>query len=221
MATLALIGATGFVGGAVLNEALARGHQVRALARHPFKLATRPRLEVVQADVLVPSQVILGLHGADAVISAYNSGWKNPEQYDEFLQATRALYAGARHAGVKRLLVVGGAGSLFVAPGVQLVDTPQFPAHIKPGALAARDALELLRAEYSLDWTFLSPPPLLLPQDRQGHGERTGSYRVGEDAPLAGHEGYPSSISAADLAVAILDEIEQPRHIRRRFTVAN
>ncbi|MNY41610.1 hypothetical protein D3C86_1764400 [compost metagenome] len=116
-------------------------------------------------------------------------------------------------ASLKRLLVVGGAGSLFVAPGVQLVDTPEFPAEWKEGALGAREALRLLQAETSLDWTFLSPAILLEP------GERTGAYRVGADAPLSTGEG-PGRISAADLAVAILDEIERPQHLRKRFTVA-
>ena len=115
---------------------------------------------------------------------------------------------------MRRLLVVGGAGSLFVAPGVQLVDTPQFPAEWKNGALAARDALNELRTESALDWTFLSPPILLQP------GERTGQYRLGTEAPLMNGD-QPGSISVADLAVAIVDELENPRHVQQRFTVAN
>ncbi len=121
-------------------------------------------------------------------------------------------------AGVKRLLVVSGAGSLFVAPGVQRVDTPEFAAHVPPnvvpGARAARDALTALRGNTTLDWTFLSPPALLAP------GERTGAYRIGaEDLLMAGDK--PAGISVAYLAVAIVDEIEHPRHVRPRFTVAS
>ena len=121
---------------------------------------------------------------------------------------------GVRQSGVRRLLVVGGAGSLFVAPGLQLVDMPEFPAEWKAGALAARDALNELRNESALDWTFLSPPILLQP------GDRTGQYRLGTEAPLMNGD-QPGSISVADLAVAIVDELENPHHLQQRFTVAN
>jgi putative NADH-flavin reductase len=117
-----------------------------------------------------------------------------------------------KKSGVKRLLVVGGAGSLYVAPGVQLVDTPSFPAEWKQGALAARDALNLIRAETTLDWTFLSPPVFLEP------GARTGGFRIGGDEVLMAGD-KPAGITVADLAVAIVDEIETPRHVRSRFTV--
>lgn len=210
---LALIGPTGFVGSAVLTEALQRDHAVTALARAPAKLAPRPGLTAVQADVLDAAQVAAAVRGADAVISAYNPGWKEPDIHDQFLRGTRAIFEGVKQAGVKRLLVVGGAGSLFVAPGVQLVDTPEFPAEWKQGALAAREALNLIQKEATLDWTFLSPPILLVP------GERRGAYRLGQDAPLMDGD-QPGTISVADLAAAIVDEIEKPQHLRQRFTVA-
>ena len=210
---IALIGATGFVGAPLLEELLRRGHEVTVLARHPGKLASRKGLTVVSADAQNAAQVRQAVAGHDAVLSAYNPGWTVPDIHDQFLQGTRAIYAGVREAGVRRLLVVGGAGSLYVAPGLQLVDTPQFPAEYKQGALAAREALNLIRQEQTLDWTFLSPPILLTP------GTRTGQYRVGGEAPLMNGEA-PGTISVQDLAVAIVDEIEQPRHLKQRFTVA-
>ena len=211
---IALIGATGFVGSAVLEELLRRGHQVTALARNPGKITARAGLTVVQADAQDAAQVAKAVAGHDGVVNAYNPGWTVPDIHDQFLIGTRAIYAGVKQAGVKRLLVVGGAGGLYVAPGVQLVDTPNFPAEYKPGALAAREALNLIQSETTLDWTFLSPPILLAP------GERTGQYRLGTDAPLMNGEA-PGGISVADLAVAIADELENPRHVQQRFTVAS
>jgi uncharacterized protein len=209
---LALIGATGFVGSALLTEALARGHSVTALARTPSKLAARPGLTVVQADVLDADQVAKAVAGHDAVLSAYNPGWQEPKLYDVFLQGSKAITAGVKRAGMQRLLVVGGAGSLFVAPGVQLVDTPQFPAEWKVGATAARDALNLLRDEPSLQWTFLSPSAHLEP------GGKQGGYRIGADELLM-KDGAPAHISVGDLAAALIDEAETPKHVRQRFTV--
>jgi len=214
---IALIGATGFVGSAVLQELLQRGHDVTALARDPAKLAAHPKLKVVKADVTDAAQVAQAVEGQQAVVNAYNPGWNAPDLYNAFLAGSRAILAGVKRAGVKRVLVVGGAGSLHVAPGVQLVDTPEFashvPANIVPGAKAARDLLTEIRSETELDWTFLSPAAMLQP------GERKGQFRIGADDLLMDGD-KPGSISVQDLAVAIADEIEQPRHLRQRFTVA-
>lgn len=212
---IALIGATGFVGTPLLTEFLSRGHRVTVLTRKPAKLAPQPGLTVVQADALDAAQVAQAAAGHDAVVSAYNPGWTEPRIGEIFLQATHAIFEGVKQSGVKRFLMVGGAGSLFVAPGVQLVDTPEFPAEIKVAASAARDALNLIQQEIALDWTFLSPAILLNP------GVRTGQYRVGADAPLWAEGGAPGSISVQDMAVAIVDEIESPKHVQKRFTVAN
>lgn len=212
---VALIGATGFVGSPILAELLGRGHQVSVLARNPAKLAARPGLTVLAADALDAAQVAQAVAGHEAVVSAYNPGWSEPQIYELFLRGTRAIVEGVKRAGLKRLLVVGGAGSLFVAPGLQLVDTPPFPAEYKQGALAAREALNELKQESSLDWSFVSPPIALAP------GARSGHYRSGLDDLLPGVGEAPAGISVADLAVAIVDELENPRHLKRRFTVAS
>ena len=215
---IALIGATGFVGAPLVAELLQRGHQVTALVRNPAKLAAQPGLDAKALDAHDADAVATAVRGHDAVVSAFNPGWDAPELYAQFMKGHDAIVGGTERSGVKRLLVVGGAGSLFVAPGVQLVDTPEFASHVPPkivpGAQAARDALTNLRANTALDWTFLSPPAML------AAGERSGRYRVGGEQLLMAGEA-PAGISVADLAVAIADEIEHPKHVRARFTVAS
>lgn len=211
---IALIGATGFVGSKLLDEALRRGHQVTAIVRHPEKLPGSPALIPKATDVYDPAQVAAAVADHDVVLSAFNPGWSEPDIQNLHVKGSRAIVEGVKSAGIRRLIVIGGAGSLFVAPGVQLVDTPQFPAEWKPGALGARQALDELRGEQALDWTSVSPPALLEP------GERTGKYRLGGDELLMDGD-HPARISVDDFAVAVLDEIERPQHSRRRFTVAN
>jgi putative NADH-flavin reductase len=214
MSKIAIIGASGFVGTQLTKEALSRGYDVTAIVRHPEKITLRdPRLSVVKGDVLDEEQVAALVKGHDAVLSAYNAGWENPRLYEDFIRASRAIQEGTRQAGVTRLLVVGGAGSLEIAPGVQLVDTPEFPEAWKSGAQAARDYLNMLKEETRLEWTFISPAILLQP------GERTGKYRVGKDNPVF-DEQKESRISVEDLAVALLDALDQHLYIRERFTVA-
>lgn len=210
---IAVIGASGQIGAFIRDEALARGHQVTAIVRHPEKIPLQdPRLHVVEADIL-KDKVDELVKGHDAVISAYNPGWKNPDMYNEQIEGYKRIISGVKESGIKRLLVVGGAGSLEVAPGVQVLDTTSFSEQVKKGVLATREVLYMLREEKELEWTFLSPPTSIKP------GERTGHYRVGKDQLLKNKEGE-SKISTPDYAVAMLDELENRQHIRERFTVA-
>jgi uncharacterized protein len=210
---IALVGASGFVGSHVLQEALNRGHKVTGIIRHPEEIKVESKnLIVKKGDVLAPNQVSNLFKGHDAVVSAYNAGWKNPNIYSEYLKGAQSIQQEVKKAGVKRLLVVGGAGSLEVAQGKQLVDTPEFPEEWKQGALAARDYLNIIRKEKDLDWTFLSPAVMVVP------GERTGKYNLGTNEAIKNEKGE-SKISVEDLSVAIIDEIENPRHSHQRFTV--
>jgi putative NADH-flavin reductase len=208
---LALIGATGFIGSALRDEALARGHHVSALVGHPEKLPVHAALRPVTIDVLDRDALAQALRGHEAVISAF-SGHAQADVRGYYLRGVEAIVDAVRRAGVLRLLMVGGAGSLEVAPGVQLLDTPQFPAAYRGTAEGARDALRLLRAGSGLAWTMLSPSAIIAP------GERTGRYRLGDDALLVGEDGQ-SRISVQDYAKAMIDELERPAHTGRRFTV--
>ena len=210
---VAIIGASGNIGSFIRDEALARGHQVTAIVRHPEKITVQnPRLTVVKADIL-KDKVDELVKGHDAVISAYSPGWDSPDIYNEQIKGAKAIISGVKKSGIKRLLVVGGAGSLEVSPGVQLIDTADFPEDIKGGVLATRETLYMLKKEKKLDWAFLSPPSTIAP------GERTGRYRLGKDQLLKDKDGE-SKISTQDYAVAMLDELEHPQHTRERFTVA-
>lgn len=214
---IALLGATGFVGSAILKEALNRGHELIAVVRNPEKLTlNNDNLTVVKGDAMDSEALAAAITGADAVVSAYNPGWSNPDIYNEFLKGSQSIQQAVRKSGVKRLLVVGGAGSLFIAPNLQLIDTPEFPGDFKPGALAAREYLNILKEEKELDWTFLSPA---IEMHQGTSGQRKGQYRTGLDNPVF-DTNKRSIISVEDIAVAIVDEIETPKHIRQRFTVA-
>jgi len=209
---LVVIGATGYVGSAILNEALQRNHDVTAIVRDPEKLTPHPRLHAGSSDVFNERELAEIIKRHQAVISAFNAGWKNPDLYNQQLQGTRAIINGVKKAGLSRLLFVGGSGSLEISPGLQSVDSPSFPEEYKPGALAMRDALRMLEGETALDWTVLSPSADLVP------GQRTGRFRMGENELLRDANGE-SRISLQDFAMAMLDEVEQPHHLRRRFTV--
>jgi len=207
-----MIGATGLMGSGILREALARGHQVTAVGRHPERLPRHPNLDPRRGDVMNEAETAALLAGHEVVISAYGPDQDAPDPYDRQLAAYGAILRSVKRAGVKRLLVVGGVGSLEVAPGSLFLDSPAFPEAWKIGGRANRDVLALLRAEPDLEWTCLSPSAMSEP------GERTGRFRLGGDQLLSDARGE-SRISVEDYAVAMLDEVENPRHVRRRFTV--
>ncbi|MER6947284.1 NAD(P)-dependent oxidoreductase [Nonomuraea sp. NPDC000554] len=195
-----LFGATGMVGQRIATELRNRGNDVTALSR-----SGPDKGDVADTATLA--------RGYDVVISAIAPPRDGTEPEAPFLAANRALIDGARKAGVRRLIVVGGAGSLQVAPGLDLVDTPGFPEMYKKESLAQREALKLYREVDDLDWTYVSPAAEIDP------GERTGVYRIGGDQLLTDAEGR-SRISAEDFAVAIADEVENGAHPRKRITVA-
>jgi putative NADH-flavin reductase len=214
---IALIGATGFVGTALLNEALERGHEVVAIARNPEKTEKNSSLlTTFSASAYDVDAIVKAISGADLVLSAFNAGWANPDLYNDFLRGSEAIQEAAKKAGVPRLLVIGGAGSLEIAPGIQLVDTPDFPAEYKTGATAARDYLNILKKETELDWTFFSPAIEMHQGITTG---RTGNYRIGTDNPVFNEE-HRSILSVEDLAVAIIDEAEKHQFSHKRFTAA-
>jgi len=208
-----LFSASGNIGSRILSEALNRGHKVTAAVRHPEKLIlTHKNLTVRKGDILDEKSVAALAKGHDVVVSAYGPAHDDPNGPATYTKAANALINGLKKAGVKRLLAVGGAGSLYVAPGTQLVDTPDFPTAWRAGASGLRDALEVFKKETELEWTFFSPAIMIQP------GTRTGKYRLGKDEPVYDSKGE-SNISIEDYAAAMLDEIEKPRHIRQRFTV--
>ena len=204
---IALIGATGFVGKKILLESLNRGYNVTAIVRNPDKLQTHHRLTAVKGDATDPVTLAPLVAEHDVVISAFNPG------KDESGMGSRSIVDAVKRSGVKRLLVVGGAGSLEIAPGERVIDQPDFPAEWKEGALRTAAFLDELRGEAELDWVFVSPPAVLAP------GERTGKYRTGGAQLMRGADGQ-SRISIEDYAVAMLDEAERPQHSRARFSVA-
>jgi putative NADH-flavin reductase len=213
---IALFGAGGTIGQRIAREALDRGHEVTAVVREPDRFQSPdPRLRVTRGDVLDAGSIAAAVRGHDAVISAVGPGHGGSQSPAMLAQAARELLEGVRRAGVHRLLVVGGAGSLETAPGVQLLDSPSFPAAWKPLALAHRDALQVYRSSGAtgVDWTYFSPADLIQP------GPRTGRYRTGTDQLVVNTAGR-SEISAEDFAVAVLDELEHPANLRRRMTVA-
>ncbi|WP_185211936.1 NAD(P)-dependent oxidoreductase [Sphingobacterium mizutaii] len=211
---VALIGATGFVGSHILEELVHRNMEVTAIARDVENLKNKPHVLAVQMDVMHDTSLGSALNGNDVVISAFNAGWTNPEIYDDYLEGSRHILKELKETGIKRFIVIGGAGSLLDENDNRLVDAPNFPKEIKPGALAAADFYEVIQREEELDWTFISPAIEMNPSKK---GKRTGKYRTGTDHPVFDHDGH-SNISVEDLAVAVVDEVENNKFIKKRFT---
>lgn len=208
---VALIGATGFVGSHILEELLHRDYDVTALARDTEKITAKDnKPKTIAIDVTDTDKLAEALKGNDIVVSAFNAGWSNPNLYDDFMKGSKAIQEAVKKAGVKRYIVIGGGGSLYI-DGKQIVDSPDFPPQFKAGATAARDYLNLLKKETDLDWTFYSPALDMFP------GERTGKYRIGTESPVFNSQGE-SEISVQDTAVTIVDEIENHKFSRKRFT---
>jgi len=215
MANVVLIGATGFVGLAILNELLSRGHKVTAVVRHANKLPKNDNLTAVEEDVANVDAIANIAKGKDAVISAYNPGWTNPDikrlievNYPKIVEAVKK-------SGVGRLLIVGGAGTLFVKPGLRVVDSGAIPAEIMDAVRSLGDFyLNGLTKEHDLDWVFFSPAG-----EFEEKGERTGKFRLGKDDLIVDPATGTSHISVQDYAIAMVDELEKPAHHKERFTI--
>ena len=215
MANVVLIGATGFVGSSILNELLSCGHKVTAVVRHANKLPKNDNLTAVEEDVANVDAIANIAKGKDAVISAYNPGWGNPdikrlteENYPKIVEAVKK-------SGVDRLLIVGGAGTLFVKPGLRVVDSGAIPAEIMDAMRSLGDFyLNGLTKEHDLDWVFFSPAG-----EFEEKGERTGKFRLGKDDLIVDPATGTSHISVQDYAVAMVDELEKPAHHKERFTI--
>jgi putative NADH-flavin reductase len=215
---VALIGASGFVGSKVLAEALTRGHQVTAIVRNPEKIQIADKnLTIKKADVLNVDELSKILAGHDVIVSAFNParGVAGEHVYELHVAGHKAILAAATKSGVKRFLGVGGAASLKTPDGIELLDSPQFPAAyvpFKPGIRGTRELYYLLKQQPSLDWVFIAPSIVIAP------GERTGKFRVGKDHALYDENGE-SKISLEDYSVALVDEMEHPKHHNERITI--
>lgn len=214
MANVLLIGATGFVGSAVLNELVERGHKVTAVVRNVEKIAKNDLVTAVKEDVANVEAIAKLAEGKDAIISAYNPGWTNPEIATLITENYPKILEAAKQSGVERLLIVGGAGSLFCAPGLRVVDSGAIPAEIMGGVRPLGDFyLNTLMNENDIDWIFFSPAGVF---DQEG--KKTGNYRLGKDDLIVDAEGN-SHISVQDYADAMVNELEKPAHHKERFTI--
>ena len=214
MANVLLIGATGFVGSAVLNELVSRGHKVTAVVRNIEKLAKNDLVNAVKEDVANVDAIAKLAEGKDAIISAYNPGWTNPDIETLITENYPKILEAAKKSGVERLLIVGGAGTLFCAPGLRVVDSGAIPEEIMGGVRPLGDFyLNTLMNENDIDWVFFSPAGVF---DQEG--KKTGNYRLGKDNLIVDAEGN-SHISVQDYADAMVNELEKPAHHKERFTI--
>lgn len=205
-----VLGASGTIGRAVVQEALKRKHEVTAAVRSPEAVQLQhDRLQVVPVDILDPASVAKAVSGHGEVISVFGP---DPGQENDLLKAADSLLEGMQQASLERLIVVGGAGSLKTESGEWLMDTAEFPEKLRPLAAAHAHAYEIYRGS-ELDYTYISPPAAII------SGRRTGMFRIGLDRLITDEDGV-SSISVEDFAVAVVDELEEGNFSRERFTVA-
>lgn len=214
MKKITLIGASGFIGSAILQESLDRGHLVTSIVRHPEKIKiNHPNLKVYAGDILLPNSINGIISGSDVLISSYNPGWNNPSIATETTAAYKNIINSVIEAKIPRLLIVGGAGSLFVSPGKRLMDTDVFPESFIPAVTALANVLyELQKSNTTFEWAFFSPAGNII------HGERTGNFQIGKDNLITNNKGE-STISVEDYALAMIDEVENPQHHNSRFTI--
>lgn len=214
MRDITIIGVSGFVGSAILNEALMRNYQIDAIVRNPLNVhATSLDLTVTKGDVMDEKGLEKLLYKKQVVISAYHPGWKNPNVYDDTLKAYTNIIRASKRAGVKRLLIVGGAGTLLVEPNKAVIDTGWIPDAILPNVKGLLKVYnDLLKPEKELDWVFFNPAGNLVP------GSRTGRFRLGKDYLIFNDKGE-SVISVQDYAVAMLNEVEKQDYHKERFTI--
>ena len=212
---VALIGATGFVGNAILNELTDRNYDVLAIARNTSKIENQSeKITKRNVNILNESELTEVLNGADVVVSAYNPGWTNPNIHEDYLQGAASIQSAVEKSDVNRLIVIGGAGTLKI-DGNYLVDGPDFPKYIHAVASAVRKYfVENLSKNETLDWEFFSPAIEMY----NGNGlTKTGTYRYGTDSPVFNEQGR-SQLSVEDLAIAIVDEIEKKQFVKQQFT---
>lgn len=210
-----VIGATGFVGSHIVNELTSRNIQVTGISRNE-KISDKNNLKYVAADVKNVEALAEILKQHNVVVSAFGGGWTNPNVYEDFINGSKAIQQAVKQSGVKRFITVGGAGSLYLSDGTQLVDTFPQDNPFLPGAKAARDYLDILKEEKELDWAFFSPAIDMHQGITIGI---TGKYRLGTDYPVMDDDGK-NILSGEDLAVIIADEVENPKHHQMRFTAA-
>ena len=214
MKNVILIGATGFVGSAILNELVNRGHKVTAVVRDIEKLPKNENVVAVKEDVANVEAIVKLAEGKDAIISAYNPGWMNPDIANLIETNYPRILEAAKKSGVKRMLIVGGAGTLFCAPGLRVVDSGAIPQEIMGGVRPLGDFyLNTLMKENDIDWIFFSPAGAF-----DNDGKRTGIFRLGKDDLIVDEQGN-SHISVQDYAMAMVDELEQENHHKERFTI--
>ena len=212
---VAVIGSTGFVGKSITNELITRNIEVVGISRKQQE-SDRPNLKYAEIDVMNVNALGTALESVDIVISAFNPGWVNPNIYEEFIAGSKAIQHAVKQSGVKRYICIGGAGSLYLPDGSQMVDSFPVDNPFVPGARAARDYYHFLKEEKELDWAFFSPAMEMHQGITTG---RTGKYRLGTDYPVMDANGK-NILSVEDLAVVIVDEVLNPRHHQMRFTAA-